>query len=310
MSTIKVNRLPGQTWNWLGMNEAEVAALPMEEGNEHFFSEVTEPGEKKSHRFEMEFQGGVKGERQDYHARSGSELTVFQYFDQGEKTPAGRMTLKTRVKAENGARVRLVQLIAAGKETEVLGNVEASLDEGASLEVDQVFLSGKRTVFETMVTLEGRKASFVSNVAYDVARGEDLDLNLISRHLAKKTEAEIDVKGVLRQQSRKLLRATIDFISGCSGSAGKENEEVLLLDENVVNQTIPLILCGEEDVEGAHGASIGRIDEEPLFYLESRGIPEEEIYKLLANARVESVLAKIGDEQTSARVKAILEKRK
>lgn len=306
MSTIKVNRLPGQTWNWLGMNEAEVEDLPVEEGNEHVFSAVTEPGEKKTQRFEIVFPGGVKGETQAYHARSGSELTVFQYLDKGAGTPAGRMVLKTRVKAEKGARVKLVQLIAAGKETEVLGNVEASLDEGAYLEVDQVFLSGKRTVFETSVTMEGRKASFVSNVAYDVAKGEDLDLNLISRHVAKKTEATIDVKGVLRQQSRKLLRATIDFVTGCSGSVGKENEEVLLLDESVVNQTIPLILCGEEDVEGAHGASIGRIDEESLFYLESRGIPEEEIYKTLANARIVSVLSKIGDEQTADRVKAIL----
>lgn len=309
MSTIKVNRLPGQTWNWLGMNEAWVEDLPVEEGNEHRFSTVAEPGEKKSHRFEIEFSGGVKSETQEYHAKSGSELTVFQYLDKAGDVPAGRMILRTHVKAESGAKVKLVQLIAAGKETEVLGNVEASLDEGASLEVDQIFLSGKRTVFETAAILEGRKAAFVSNVAYDVSQGEDLDLNLISRHFAPKTEASIDVKGVLRQQSRKLLRATIDFISGCSGSAGKENEEVLLLDENVVNQTIPLILCGEEDVEGAHGASIGRIDKEPLFYLESRGIPEKEIYKMLANARIESVLTKIGDGQTADRVKAILENR-
>ena len=45
-----------------------------------------------------------------------------------------------------------------------------------------------------------------------------------------------------------------------------------------MNQTIPLILCEEEDVEGNHGATIGKLDEELLFYLESRGIPEAEVY--------------------------------
>lgn len=50
----------------------------------------------------------------------------------------------------------------------------------------------------------------------------------------------------------------------------------------MVNQTIPLILCGEEDVEGNHGATIGRLDEKMLFYLASRGIPEEAARSLLA----------------------------
>ena len=75
------------------------------------------------------------------------------------------------------------------------------------------------------------------------------------------------------------------------------------MDEEVVNQTIPLILCGEEDVEGAHGASIGRINEEHLFYMKSRGISEEQIYEMLASARIETVLGRIGDEETSERVR-------
>ncbi len=45
----------------------------------------------------------------------------------------------------------------------------------------------------------------------------------------------------------------------------------LLLGEDVVNRTIPLILCAEEDVEGNHGASIGQLDEDILFYMNSEG---------------------------------------
>ncbi len=41
--------------------------------------------------------------------------------------------------------------------------------------------------------------------------------------------------------------------------------------DDVVNQTIPLILCAEEDVKGSHGASIGQLDEETLFYMQARG---------------------------------------
>jgi Fe-S cluster assembly scaffold protein SufB len=70
----------------------------------------------------------------------------------------------------------------------------------------------------------------------------------------------------------------------------------------VVNRSVPVILCTEEDVEGNHGATIGKIDQDMLFYLESRGIPEEMIYDMLSKAVVDSIKKKIGDEATIKRI--------
>ena len=69
----------------------------------------------------------------------------------------------------------------------------------------------------------------------------------------------------MRDTAFKLFRGTIDFVKGSAGSVGNEKEEVLLIDEKCVNQTIPIILCAEEDVVGNHGATIGKPDEELLF---------------------------------------------
>ena len=107
-------------------------------------------------------------------------------------------------------------------------------------------------------------------------------------------------------RSEKVFRGTIDFIKGASGSKGAENEEVLLMNDSVRNKTVPLILCGEEDVEGSHGASIGRINEEYIFYMQSRGIPAEKIYEIMADARIEQIINRIGDEQTVARIRKAL----
>ncbi len=349
MEKIKINKLPGQTWNRLGMNDVSVDDFPFEDGlkaqiredgapweekkealdetreagfssmetalGENFTNLLNEaksarvisfearPGEQKTYRTEFSFEGGARCARQEFRALPGSQLTIFQYYDGEGKVLGGRAGIQTLIRAQAGANVKLVQIFTALGETECLNDVGAALEEGAALEVDQIFLGGKSTVSGTMVNLTGRKASFASNVAYDLEAGENLDLNLVARHVGKKTEAQMDVKGVLRKGSKKLLRATVDFISGCSGSVGQEAEEVLLMDEEVVNQTIPLILCGEEDVEGAHGASIGRINEEHLFYMKSRGISEEQIYEMLASARIETVLGRIGDEETSERVR-------
>ena len=81
------------------------------------------------------------------------------------------------------------------------------------------------------------------------------------------------------------------------------NIDILLIDDDVVNQTIPLILCDEEDVEGNHGATIGKLDEELLFYMQSRGLPVDTIYEMMASAHVEALLGQVPDEKTRCRVR-------
>ena len=67
----------------------------------------------------------------------------------------------------------------------------------------------------------------------------------------------------------KILRGTIDFRRGAKRGVGHESEDVLLSSPHARNRTAPLILCGEEEVEGQHAASIGRLDEAKLYYLRS-----------------------------------------
>ena len=112
---------------------------------------------------------------------------------------------------------------------------------------------------------------------------------------------------MLRDNASKLFRGTIDFRKGCAGAEGAEKEEVLLLGDEVVNRTIPLILCGEEKVQGSHGATAGRMDEEKLFYFCSRGLSREEACDMMARAGIDAVCSKIPDEALVEKVQAYLE---
>lgn len=94
---------------------------------------------------------------------------------------------------------------------------------------------------------------------------------------------------------------------GSAGSKGDEKEDVLLLGDDVVNKTIPLILCAEEDVQGNHGASIGRLDEALLFYLASRGLTAGQAEALMARAKLDALCAKIGDAEAQKSVEEYLE---
>lgn len=97
------------------------------------------------------------------------------------------------------------------------------------------------------------------DTGYVVKNQENLDINYVIRHRGKYTDTKIAANGVLRDQATKTFRDTIDFIRGCKASTGDEREDVLLMNPGIVNKSVPLILCAEEDVEGTHGASIGKI---------------------------------------------------
>ena len=208
---------------------------------------------------------------------------------------------ETTVTVGKGARLKLVQVFT-GKRVSVL---KTAVGDNAELGLIQLYLGGD-IVSEIITELQGYKAVFNADIGYDLGYGDVLDLNLAANHYGRKSTCAVNVNGVLRANAQKTFKGTIDFKKGASGAKGSEKEEVILLDESVVNKTVPVILCAEEDVEGSHGATIGRIDESHIFYMRSRGIPEEKIYEMITRSKLARLIAKIGDEQTQKRLSEML----
>ena len=219
----------------------------------------------------------------------------------------GLSAVQTKLILEKDAKVTLVQIIRNKNAKTVLNDIGAKVADGAKLSVIHLFLGGDRVYNGCKAELIGKKSNFTAGIAYTVADDCVLDMNYVALHEGKKSVSEIRTDGVLHENARKLFRGTIDFKKGAAGAVGNEKEDVLLLDDDVVNQTIPLILCAEEDVEGNHGATIGKLDEDLVFYLESRGMALAEIYRMMAKARIDAVLRFVPDEKTKADVASYLE---
>ena len=223
-----------------------------------------------------------------------SELTVICYLTGKD----GIGIQDTRIRAAAGAKVHLVQIYEAGAEARVISSIGGRYEEKAGLDLIQVVTGNGDISLGCFADLVGRKSYLNIDNGYLMSGKGTFDINYIARHMGENTESEIRVNGTLRDQASKIFRGTIDFQKGCKGAKGDEREDVLLMDEDVHNNTVPLILCAEEDVEGAHGASIGKISEETLFYFQSRGVPESEIAELMARARIHAVIGRIPDADT------------
>ena len=202
------------------------------------------------------------------------------------------------VQAEAGSELTLVQILADAS-AECINDVGCVTGEKASFEVIRLYLAQGNVISGIRTDLAGNGSSFTCKSGYLVKPSKKLDMNVIANHIGKNTQSDIQADGTLYDGAEKAFRGTIDLKRGCSGSEGKEEENVLLLGDDVVNKTIPLILCTEEDVKGSHGASIGELEQGMLFYFEARGISKSEAEKIVAKARLEKLCQETADEKAA-----------
>jgi Fe-S cluster assembly protein SufD len=100
-------------------------------------------------------------------------------------------------------------------------------------------------------------------------------------------------KGILKDQSTAVFNGKIMVhLDAQKTNAYQRNQNILLSDDATVN-TKPQLEIFADDVKCTHGATIGQLDEEPMFYLRSRGIPEDVARKLLLNAFADDIAEKI-----------------
>lgn len=161
-------------------------------------------------------------------------------------------------------------------------------------EITKVFLDGSVDDSLEMVLDEADERGRI-NVVY-IGQGEDdLRFNYKIIQRAPGTLGEIYVYGILLGKAVKDLTATVEFSKGAKGARGKVYEKVMLLSDEVVNISRPVMLCGEEDVRGEHGASVGHLEPTELRYLMARGVSLARAREILTMAVLRQVLDKISD---------------
>ncbi|MCR5848321.1 MAG: SufD family Fe-S cluster assembly protein [Lachnospiraceae bacterium] len=306
--TIRINNLPVPTWNHLKINDAEYETMA---SKEELFDQLKKIAVKPENQLPVVHDEVIE---------EATEGLDFEFTINTDSTIILRLLNKCEEKSDDSKKDIIVKINANIKEGLTLNlsivnltkgariyvTSDALCNENSALRMTTISLGSSKAYFEGKAELKGDNSMFDSYTAYILNSGQFLDMNYVADHKGKNTEAEIVSSGVLNKGTEKVSRQTVNFISGCAGSKGAESEEVLLLDDDVISKSAPLILCTEEDVEGEHGASIGQPDIDVIFYLKSRGIAIEKIYEMLSFAKIEAALSRIDHEETSEMVRNYL----
>ena len=140
--------------------------------------------------------------------------------------------------------------------------------------------------------------------------GSDVHSDVTSHieHAAGDTQSTQLFKNVVGGKSRGVYQGKITVREGANGSDSRQTAKAILLGTHAEADLKPELVIFADDVKCAHGAAVGDLDAESLFYLCSRGIPEKEARNLLVRAFVEEAVAEIEDEELRAEVWSDVEK--
>ena len=260
-------------------------------------------------RIDCHFPGNENsGEQLLIHIRENASATVL-LNETSEGDCRGSAAFMMRILMEPGAKLTLARIQLLGYNMVSMNDLGVSQRENSELVCIPVELGGSENYVGSAVELMEEGAALKVLNGYMGTGSQKLDMNYNIVQRGRKTSCHMSFDGVLEDMAAKCFKGTIDFRNGSSGSVGDEIENVLLLGEKAANRTLPVILCEEEDVEGAHGATIGRLDESILFYMASRGIDEKEAARIMIRARLEAVSREIPDEVLRKQISEYIERK-
>ena len=202
----------------------------------------------------------------------------------------------TRIVIEAGAKLHLIEILGVNEGQQHLESVGLEVHQDAAVDVKQYALGGSTIGLGLTANLVGARARLDLNNRYHATHEETLDINHLVRMRGTSTRAQLTESGVLNEAAKKTLRATIDLVRGAKDAQGNEIETVMILGDDVVNKTMPVILCDEDDVAGNHGATIGSVSPEQLDYLAARGLSRQAAEQLFIRALFEDAIINAPEE--------------
>lgn len=246
-------------------------------------------------------EGEASGASIDIVAAPNSTFSIALSLDSDADAPAF-MGSTMRVFAGAGARVDITVYLTASDAVTCVEDSGFVLDKDARVSVRHVVLGGGFTATGLAADLRGDRSRIDVDTSYLASGTQQRDFNYIIRHRGRKTVSNMDANGVLTGTSKKCLRGTIDLIHGAKGAEGNERETVLLASKGVDNKTVPNILCDEDDVAGNHGATIGHVRPDQLFYAACRGLSQEQTEALFLSAKLEDAALNSPNDAVRANV--------
>jgi Fe-S cluster assembly protein SufD len=221
-----------------------------------------------------------------------SEVTVIEQF----VSPDGVTALVVpmlHLRAQQAARVTYLAVNELGVDTWQIGNQQAIGERDSTITLETVALGGDYARVRTEARVSGAGASTRQVALYFAGGSQMHDFRTIQDHDAPHTTSDLLFKGAVQDTARSVYTGLIKIREHAGGSVAFQTNRNLTLSEGAWAESVPNLDIRTNDVKCSHASTVGPIDEEQRFYLESRGIEPSIAERLVVLGFFDEVLQQL-----------------
>jgi len=207
------------------------------------------------------------------------------------------------------ASLKFVDLQTYSEQTWSFGHKKALVERDGSLDWVIAAVGSHLSKHFVSVDLVGPGAEGRIAGLFFAGSGQHLSYNTLQRHLAPRTISDLLFKGGLTGNSRSVWRGMIYVAPGAQYIDGYQANRNLILSDSARSDSIPGLEILNNDVRCTHGSTVGKIDQEQLFYLRSRGIPKPQAEQIVIQGFFEAILSRVDFPAIEERLWEVLEQK-
>ncbi len=240
--------------------------------------------------FEIATEGAAQHWRTLVVVEEGASLTFVEEHAEGRPGYANGVA-ELRI----GAAANVEYVVVQHRSTETLhfASHRAEVDRDAELDWVACSLGGKLGKTRMESRLVGQGSTVKLTGSYVLSEGQHLDTDTTQEHDAPHATSDLAFKGVLSGRSRTVWRGVIRVAEGAQRTDAYQENRNLLLSHEAHADSIPGLEIKANDVRCTHGATVGQVDQQLLYYLMSRGLPRNEAERIIVHGFFAEVLERI-----------------
>jgi Fe-S cluster assembly protein SufD len=242
-------------------------------------------------------------------AGKGSKFDYLDEYIADHADEAGYRTGSTEIFVGDGANVGYVAVQKWGRNVWHFADQRAELRKDSTLRLFNVTLGGKFSKTRVEASLAGEGANAELKALYFASGEQFFDFHTLQDHRVGNTRSDLLFKGALQDVARTVYAGLIRIEKHAARSDAYQANRNLVLSDKAKATSIPMLEIDNNDVRCTHGATVGPVDPEHLFYLRSRGITEVTAKRMLIQGFFGDVLDRIPFAHARAIVEAELEAR-
>lgn len=204
---------------------------------------------------------------------------------------------------DDDVNVRNVSLI---KQNNQFINKNVIINENDNYEQVMIDLFKNDYKFKSIIDMNGTNSNCYSRVASMAASDKHIVVGV--NHNTIGSSSKLDNYGVVTLNGNLLFEITGSIKKGCKKSSVLQNNKIILFDKESTGEIKPLLYIDENDVSASHAAAVGKVDDNHIFYLMSRGINVTDAKKSIAMGYLKPVLEYISDEKIKKEISLLMEK--